>query len=624
MFAVIGHPATVNPILYFKIREGLGFFRMKGPTVSPFEQNVPDISEPDHAMQTRSLARSLLFGITCVTIGFVLNPPIWGVEPSPAEPQSFSDFVDEYFASRFAMYPTEATGAGLHDRDTQLEDWSKERVTARVSELSAQLGTLVKLEPTTFDDKIDAQALEAQIRAELLDLVRLRTWEINPMNYAGLPGGAIDGLIKRDFAPASDRLRMVIAREAHIPAVFNAARQNLTSPPKEFTDLAIRMAKGSVGFFEGSVATWAKTAATGDAALLAEFTTANAATIESVRAFASWLETDLKPKSTGQYAIGAANFLAKLRFEEMVEIPLPDLLAKGEAQLAKDYAEFVATARLIDPDKSPLEVMQALSDNHPTPESLLPDVRKSINEARQFLIDKQIVTIPSDVRPSIEETPPYARSGSFASMSTPGPFETKATEAFYYVTPVEADWTKAHAEEHLRLYNPPVVTMINVHEAYPGHFLQFLYVGRFPTKTRKLISSGTNVEGWAHYCEQMMVDQGFGGGDPKIRLAQLQEALLRDCRYVVGIKLHTADWSVEQGAKLFEEKGFQEPANAYEEARRGAYNPTYLYYTLGKLQIQELQAEFQRIKGGGLREFHDIFVQQGGLPIAMIRQILFR
>ena len=198
--------------------------------------------------------------------------------------------------------------------------------------------------------------------------------------------------------------------------------------------------------------------------------------------------------------------------------------------------------------------MKGLSDDHPTADDLIPSVRRSIDEARRFLVEKKIVTIPSEVRPRIEETPPYARSGSFASMDTPGPFESKATEAFYYVTPVEKDWDARHAEEHLRLYNPPVVAMINVHEAYPGHYLQFLYAPRFPTKTRKLVFCGTNAEGWAHYTEQMMVDEGFGGGDPKVRLAQLQEALLRDCRYVVGVKLHTRGMTVEEGARVFVEK----------------------------------------------------------------------
>ncbi|WP_435005365.1 DUF885 domain-containing protein [Tundrisphaera lichenicola] len=536
----------------------------------------------------------------------------------------FARFVDGYFAARFAAHPSEGTSAGLHEYDSKLEDFSRASIEARIGELKRELAELGGIEVSRPDDMIDAKVLDGQLRAELLDLETLRVWEVNPMLYAGLPGGAIDGLMKRDFAPAAERLRRVIAREAAIPAVFEAARANLKNPPKEFTDLAIRMARGSVGFFKGSVLTWARDAAGADDALLREFEAVNDRVIASVETFADWLESDLKPRSDGRYAIGPDHFLAKLRFEEMVDLPLDQLLAKGEAQLARDYAAFEATARLIDPTKSSAEVMNGLSDDHPTADDLIPSVRRSVDEARKFLVEKQIATIPSEVRPRIEETPPYARSGSFASMDTPGPFESKATEAFYYVTPVEKDWDAKHAEEHLRLYNPPVVAMINIHEAYPGHYLQFLYAPRFPTKTRKLIFCGTNAEGWAHYTEQMMVDEGFGGGDPKIRLAQLQEALLRDCRYVVGVKLHTKGMTVEEGARVFVEKGFQEAANAYEEARRGAYNPTYLYYTFGKLQIQELRDEYRAKKGGGLREFHDAFVAQGGLPIALVRQLLLR
>ena len=539
-------------------------------------------------------------------------------------PTKFARFAESYFASRFASHPSEGTSAGLHQYDDRLEDLSRPKVLARIDELTGQLARLAESPPVGFDEEIDAKVLEGQIRAELLDLETLRAWEVNPMLYAGLPGGAIDGLMKRDFAPATDRLRLVIAREAAIPAVFEAARVNLTRPPKEFTDLAIRMAKGSVGFFEGSVATWAKSAAGPDAQLLATFEESNRKVIASARAFSAWLESDLKPRSDGKYAIGPDNFLAKLRYEERVDLPLDDLLAKGEAQLAKDFAAFVETARKIDPARTPAQVMLALSDDHPTADDLIPSVRRSIDEARRFVIDRGIVTIPSEVRPRIEETPPYARSGSFASMDTPGPFEAKATEAFYYVTPVEKDWDAKHADEHLRLYNPPVVAMINVHEAYPGHYLQFLYAPRFPTLTRKLVFCGTNAEGWAHYTEQMMVDEGFGGGDPKVRLAQLQEALLRDCRYVVGVRLHTKGMTVAEGARLFVEKGFQEPANAYEEARRGAYNPTYLYYTFGKLQIQQLRDEYRARKGGDLKGFHDAFVAQGGLPIDLVRSILLR
>jgi uncharacterized protein (DUF885 family) len=546
----------------------------------------------------------------------------------PAAPASgdVARFVDDYFAAKFAFEPSSGTGVGLHEYDTELEDRSAPRLAQRVAELKAFRARLASFDRASLgaDDAIDLQLIAGQIDGDLIDFETVRVFETNPMAYAGLPGGAIDGLIKRNFAPPADRLKLVIARLTKAPAIYQAGRANVKNPPREFTDLALRMTKGSIGFFQGSVATWARDAAGGDAALLKQFEDANAALVAEATAFATWLEKDLLPRSTGVYAIGEATFLAKLKADEMVELPLAELLAKGEANLAKDYAAFVAVAKQIDPSKTPEQVMASLSDTHPTADQLIPSVQSSVAAARQFLVDKQIVTIPSEVMPIIAETPPYARSGSFASMDTPGPFETRATEAFYYVTPVEKDWDAKHAEEHLRLFNPWVVTMINVHEAFPGHYLQFLYAPRFPTKTRKLIFSGTNAEGWAHYTEQMMVDEGFGGGDPKYRLAQLQEALLRDVRYIVGIKLHTAGWTVEQGAKLFVDKAFQEPANGYEEARRGAYNPTYLYYTLGKLEILALRDEYRAKKGASLREFHDAFVAQGGAPIPLVRSILLK
>jgi hypothetical protein len=539
----------------------------------------------------------------------------------------FGAFVDAYFAARFDAHPTEGTAAGLHGHDDRLDDLSGASHRRRIAELKVQLKRLQAFDPSRLsaDDRVDARALEGVIRDELLDLDTLTLWQTNPMAYAGLPGGAIDGLIKRDFAPAAVRLRAVIARENSVPSVFEAAKANLKNPPMEFTDLAIRMAKGSVGFFETVVPAWAKEAAGPDAGLLRDFEAANGRAVAASKSFAGWLESDLKPRSNGRYAIGAENFAAKLKYAEMVTEPLAAVLARGERQLAKDYDAFVATARKIDPTRAPAQVMASLSDDHPTAADLIPSVRRSVDASRKFVLEKGIVTVPSEVPPRVEETPPYARSGSFASMDTPGPYESKATEAFYYVTPVEKDWDAKHAEEHLRLYNPPVVAMINVHEAYPGHYLQFLYAPKFPTKTRKLVTCGTNAEGWAHYCEQMMVDEGFGGGDPKVRLAQLQEALLRDCRYVNGIKLHTAGWTVEDGARLFREKAAQEAANAYEESRRGTYNPTYLYYTLGKLEILGLRDEYLRRKpGSSLRQFHNAFVAQGSLPIPLVRELLFR
>jgi uncharacterized protein (DUF885 family) len=444
------------------------------------------------------------------------------------------------------------------------------------------------------------------------------------MGYIATPPGAVDGLMKRDFAPAATRLRAVVARLKATPALFAALRANVDNPPREFTDLAVRMGAGAVGFYQDTLRHWAQGAAGKDAGLLREFNAANDAVVRSLSATVAWMKKDLPPRSRGKYALGAETFARQLLYEEMVDIPLDRLLAIGEANLRRDQEAFRAVAAKIDAAKSPAEVMRSLSDDHPTEADLIPSARRTIEKIRRFLVDRRIVTIPSEVRPTVLETPPYARNGSFASMDTPGAYETKATEAFYYVTPPEKDWSAGQKEQHLRLFNAPVMQLITIHEAFPGHYVQFLYAKQYPTKTRKLTACGSNVEGWAHYCEQMTVEEGYGGGDPKIRLAQLSEALLRDCRYVVGIKLHTRGMTVEEGARVFEKQGYQEPSTAYEEARRGAYNPTYLYYTLGKLQIYKLRADYRKAKGKGYRleTFHNEFVRQGGLPIKLIRRIL--
>jgi uncharacterized protein (DUF885 family) len=498
------------------------------------------------------------------------------VAPAQAD---FSKFADAYFAAAFARSPSRATRTGFHEgNDGRLEDLSRSAIDAQIVELHGQAEELGRIRrgKLSFDDEIDAQLIDNQIHGTLLDLETLRPWEKNPMGYVRLPGGSIDGLMKRDFAPAPERLKSVISRLQQVPKLYAAGKANLVNPPKEFTELAIRLARGSVGFFEKAVADWAHTAAGGDTALLAQFEQANKGAAAAARDFSEWLQKDLLPRSNGQYAIGAENYLLKLRYDEMVDLSLPDLLAKGEAQLAKDHAAFVEVAKKIDPSKTPHEVMALLSDTHPPENDLIPAVARSVEDARKFVVEKDLVSVPSEVRVKVQPTPPYARAATFASMDTPGPFEEHATEAFYYVTPVEPDWDAKHKEEHLRLYNPWVVGMINVHEAYPGHYLEFLYAPKFPTKTRKLTHSSSNSEGWAHYCEQMTVEQGFGGNDLRMQLAQLSEALVRDCRYVVGVQLHTGGWTVEQGAKLFREQCFMEPANGLEETKRGTYNPTSL------------------------------------------------
>jgi uncharacterized protein (DUF885 family) len=564
----------------------------------------------------------------------VAASPLAGVSRAAAAahpPSDFARLVDAYFDAYFAFLPSNGTAAGLHAHDRSLEDLSRARVEARGAEVRAFVARLEALPSASLssDEAIDRAFLVSQARAELFDLETLPSWRRNPMVYARLPGEAIDGLMKRAFAPAPERLRSVVARLRQIPSLYAAARANLENPAPEYIVLALRMAKGSIGFFESATRTWAGSTKAAPE-LMAEFNQANDAVIVATRAFADWLETDLRPRARGAFALGTERYRELLRLQEMVETPLPELLATGEAQLRRDRAAFAETAAKIAPGKgkgkaketTPGDVMLSLSADHPSAAQLIPSVANALEAARTFATAHDLVTFPSETRPRVQETPPYARAAVFASMDTPGPYEVAGVDAYYYVTPVEPDWTAEHREEHLRMFNRYTTALINIHEAYPGHFLQFLYMPRVTSKVRKLMYTTANVEGWAHYAEQMMVDQGFGDGDPRVRLAQLQEALLRDCRYVVAIKMHTQGMNVDEATRVFVEQGFQEPANAHEEALRGTYDPMYLAYTMGKLQIQALRDKYFARHGHDLRAFHDAFVAQGGLPVALIERLI--
>ena len=320
--------------------------------------------------------------------------------PSPtiegAHHPAFDAFVDDFFDVYFAASPTSATGAGLHEYDGRLEDLSRAAIEQQIRGLRGLLRRLETMDRTamSFDQRLDAQMIENSIRSSLLDLETLETWR-NPMIYAYVPGSAIGSLIKRDFAPARERLVSVIQRLEQIPAVHAAARQNVTNPPREFKDLAVRMAGGSAGYFEGTLASWAREAAGTDAELLARFERANTAVIASTRAVAEWRRDVVLPRSNGAYAIGAENFSKKLAYDEMVVEPLPAVLARGEAQLENDYRAFVELARRINPNLSAAEVLAEMEQEHPTAEDIIPAVRRTVEAARQYVIDHDIVTIPS-------------------------------------------------------------------------------------------------------------------------------------------------------------------------------------------------------------------------------------
>jgi len=543
-----------------------------------------------------------------------------------AKPRTFQALVDAYFEDYFKANPTHATSVGFHQYDHQLEDFSLAAHQRYRRALLAYLKEFQAINPAPLsqNDRDDREIMIASIQSNLLEEDRVQMWRRNPDNYSGIVTGSIFAIIQRNFAPAEERLRSVIEREQQIPRALLQAREVLRTPPKIYTDIAIEQLPGNIDFFQTTVPEAFNEVK--NKALLAEFKSANDGAIAALKAYQSWLQTDLLPRSNGAFAIGSENYRLKLLYDEMVDVPLPRLLKLGYAQLRKDQRAFIATARRIDPKKSPEEVLKELERDHASASELIPAAQKQLDGIRQFLIDHKIITVPGGAQAKVVETPPFMRATTFASMDTPGPYEANATEAFYNITLPDPSWSKEKQEEYLQGYNYPLLSNVSVHEVWPGHYTQFLWVknNKELSKVRKLTGAGSNSEGWAHYSEEMVLDEGFSNNDPKYRLAQLIDALLRDCRYIVGIKMHTQGMTMPQAREFFIKEGRQQPVVGEMETKRGTGDPTYLMYTLGKLEILKLRADYQRKMGSkfSLQDFHDRFIKAGSPPVKIVRREL--
>jgi uncharacterized protein (DUF885 family) len=543
-----------------------------------------------------------------------------------AEPRSFHQVVDAYFDDYFKANPSQATSVGLHQYDRQLEDFSIAAHQRNRRKLLAYLAEFQAINPQALAplERDDREIMVASIQSILLEEDRVQMWRKNPDNYSGAVTSTIFALIKRSFAPGEERLRSVIEREKQIPRALVQARQALSNPSKIYTEIAIEQLPGNIDFFQTTVPEAFKDVH--DAALLADFKRSNDAAIAALRDYQTFLQKDLLLRSHGSFAIGAENYRLKLLYDEMVDVPLPRLLKIGYAQLRKDQRAFIETARRIDPNKSPEEVLKEVERDHPSAGTLLSSAQQQLDGLRQFLIDRKIITVPGGAQAKVVETPPFARATTFASMDTPGPYETNAPEAYYNITLPDPSWPKEKQEEYLQGYNYPLLSNVSVHEVWPGHYTQFLWVKNNPelSKVRKLTGAGSNAEGWAHYSEEMVLDEGFMNNDPKYRLAQLVDALLRDCRYIVGIRMHTQGMTMAQAKLFFVKEGRQQPVIGEMETKRGTGDPTYLMYTLGKLEILKLRADYQRKMGSkfSLQDFHDRFIKAGSPPVKIVRREL--
>ena len=550
--------------------------------------------------------------------------------------QQFEKISNEYLDQVYFKYqPTVGTQAGYHQYDTQLEDYSRKSIAAEIRALKSFERRIAAIHPDAdaadFALRSDREIVLSTIRSMVLTLEAIRPWEKNADNYSSTCANGAFVLMERKFASPDERLRSLVAREKQMPALLAAARANLKNPPRIYTEIAIEQLPGIVSFFEQDVP--AAFAGAQDAALKAEFAQTNAAVIAALKSYLDWLKTDLLARSNGDFRIGAETFSKKLQYDEMVDLPLDKLLEIGWADLRKNQAHFKEVAKELEPARDASAVLEELGENHPAPDRLLDAFRATFDGLVGFIRAHNIVTIPSDARPIVEETPPFMRATTFASMDTPGPFETHATEAYFNVTLPDPAMKPEEIEGYMHSFNVGTVISTAVHEAYPGHYIQFLWLPQAPSRVRKLLGANTDIEGWAHYCEQMMLDEGYGqpGAGAKderesnfLRLGQLQDALLRNARFIVGIEMHTGKMSFDDAVAFFQKEGYQSKETAVVETKRGTSDPTYLYYTLGKLEIMKLREDMKKKQGAAfsLEEFHNSFLRQGFPPIRVVREDL--
>jgi uncharacterized protein (DUF885 family) len=537
----------------------------------------------------------------------------------------FDKLADRFFDAVYFKYdPVSGTAAGFHQYDASLPVGSRAEIDAEIAALKKFEGEVEgfgarELSPLAAADR---ELLLAQIRGQLLSLEVVRPWEKNPDIYSSGATNAIYVIMSRKFAAPAERLKSVIAREKAIPRLFQSARENLKNPPRVYTEVALEQLDGISSFFQSDVPAAFKDVK--DAALLAEFKQSNQAVLDGLKAYQGWLKNDLLTRSHGDFRIGADTYRKKLLYDEMVDIPLERLLEIGMTNLRHNQAEFKRVAALVDAKRSADQILADMLKDHPAGANLLPGFRDVLDGLRGFIEKHQIATIPSRVPPIVEETPPFMRALTTASMDTPGAYEKVAKEAYFNVTLPEKNWDAKQTEEYLEGFNRGTIISTAVHEVYPGHYTQFLWIQRAPSKVRKLLGCASNAEGWAHYTEQMMLDEGYGSGDLKLRLGQLQDALLRNARFIAGIRMHTGDMTVEQAVEFFVKEGYQVRPVAEKEAKRGTSDPTYLVYTLGKLEILKLRDDYKAMKGGAysLKSFHDAFLEQGFPPVKLVRRAL--
>ena len=538
--------------------------------------------------------------------------------------EPFPHFVDDLLGYLHETHPTHATLDGVHTHDDLLEDLSRHAVDQEARALSGYLRRLEEIDRKglTQIEALEQRMLTSHLRGRMFELESVRTWEKNPQLYADTLASSLAAQTLFTHAPAPERARRVLSKLRQTPRLIQAARDNVKDPPGIFVKVGIETLRGAIKFIDHDLPR--ALSSVDDLHLLGDLADAQQEASQALGSYLEYLEKDVAPKARASFRLGRDKFEQKLRLEEGINLPIERLLAIAERELAATQDAFKQLAGTLN-GGDPRTVWAKTKENHPAPGEIVKIGRDQLADLKTFIERQRLVTVPDGEPVVVAPTPEFYR-WSFASMWTPGPFESKPTRAYYYLTDAEPSWPAERQHEYLRDCNLPTLWSVSIHEVFPGHFLHYQHLRKVTSKARKsiLFAPASFVEGWAHYCEQMMIENGFGRDDPSIRLGQLAEALIRLVRFIVGIKLHTEDLSVEQGVRLFREQAYLEESTARREAERGTFDPTYLVYSAGKMMLLKLRQDYkaQQGKAFSLRTFHDTLLSHGTAPFWLHRQLM--
>ena len=539
--------------------------------------------------------------------------------------EPLSHVADEYLDCLHESLPTAASGDGVHAHDDRIEDLSRSAIEGHGRDLSGFSRRLdrISTRSLTAEEQLERRMLADQIRGRLFELEEVRPWESNPQHYGELLATSLAGQTLFEYAPLEERARRVVSKLRQTPRLIEAAEANVQDPPGIFVKVGAETFDGVRTFIERDLPRAFRQLA--DLHLLGDLADAATAATDAIGHYTCHLRETLAPRSRASFRLGRERFEGRLRHQDGIALGTERLLAIAERELATTQERFREVARRVDARAEPAEVWQRVKTRHPAPGQLVQAVRDQLGDLVTFLERNDLVTLPDDEPPVVAPTPDFYR-WTFASVWTPGPFEPKPLPSYYYVTDVDPSWSVRRAEEHLRDLSFATLWSVSVHEAYPGHYLHFRHQRKIARALRKstLFAPVSFIEGWAHYCEQMMMEAGLGRDDDTLELGQIAEALLRLVRMVVGIKLHTEDLSVEQGVRLFREQAYLEEGSARREAERGTFDPGYVLYAAGRLMLLKLRDDLQAREGSkfSLKSFHDRLLGQGSLPLWLHRTLL--